>query len=318
MLDPFETLHEAGFSRQDENGASAQGPFSLGWSAELIAGLDWVRLSELARALAAEAGCELAGSRAMADGSVLFGMIEQPKSAHPSRALVKLTPWNEWGATSGTVERFAKEVATAKDARGILIAPAGFNTAALHAAQQHRIEAVDAAALNAALMALPPDRRDFLFVTITAGDAITPTCPLCQQKLRREDQSPLPLPSRVIEASGIVADAVLCERLEVAPDCEVTFLSEVRTRSFVNSGQVKGDFICHGAVTLEPGATLSGTVAARSLDVRKGAELLGQFRILEGDLEPLVRQTQRWQWRCAGESGRAACCNIAFEPHDGG
>jgi hypothetical protein len=122
MLEPFTTLHEAGFS--------VPGADAAGWSVEAITALDWMRLAELARALAAEAGCELAGSRAMADGSVLFGMIEQPRSPKPQRALVKLAPWNEWGANTGTVERFAQEVATARDTRGILIAPAGFRTAA--------------------------------------------------------------------------------------------------------------------------------------------------------------------------------------------
>lgn len=312
MLTPLETLQEAGFAHAAGQGGGA----ATSWSPELILRLDWTRLSELARALAAEAGCELAGTRTMPDGSVLFGMIEQPRSAQPRRALVKLAPWNEWGAGPGTVERFAKETATARDTRGILIAPAGFSTAALHAAQQHRIESVDAQALHAALEALPAERSDFLLVTITSGDATTPSCPLCQQKLRREEQQPMPLPSRVIAESCLVADAVVCDRLEVAPGCEVTFLQEARSHEIVIAGEVKGDFVCHGRVILEPGATLTGTVAARALDVREGAELVGQFRILEGSLEPLVRVQRRWHWRCAGELGRAACGGVAFEPHD--
>ena len=309
MLEPFTTLHEAGFSAP---GADA----AVGWSVEVITALDWMRLAELARALAAEAGCELAGSRAMADGSVLFGMIEQPRSPKPQRALVKLAPWNDWGANTGTVERFAQEVATARDTRGILIAPAGFSTSAHHAAQQHRIEAVDASALFQAVQALPADRRDFLFVVTTAGDATTPSCPLCQQKLRRAEQPVESLPSRTIDSSGIIAEPVVCDQLCVNAGCEATFLQEVRSRSIQVAGHVNGDFICHGPVILEPGATLSGSVAARSLIVRDGGALLGQFRILEGDLEPLVPQTVRWQWRCAASTGRAGCPKIAFEPHD--
>lgn len=152
---------------------------SLG-SPELLVNLDWVRLAELARGLAVEAGCELAGSRNFPDGSVMFAMIEQPRSSTPQRALVKLAPWNEWGATPETIEDFAREVATARNSRGIL----------------------------------------------------------------------------------------------------------------------------------------SGTVAARSLNVRDGGQLLGQFHILEGKLEPLVKTAARWQQRCANAENALGCSQVAFEPHD--
>ena len=142
MLDPFVTLEEAGFALRRSGGVDRLG----GWSAELIACLDWARLSELARAIATQAGCELSGSRIMPDGAVLFGMIEEPRSVKARRAIVKTTPWNEWGATPETVQRFAQEVRTARDTRGILIAPAGFSPAALSTAQELRIEAVDAVA----------------------------------------------------------------------------------------------------------------------------------------------------------------------------
>jgi hypothetical protein len=142
-------------------------------------GLDWVRLAELARGLAAEAGCELAGSRNFADGSVMFAMIERPRSTTPQRALVKLAPWNQWGAPPETIEPFAKEVATARNTRGIL----------------------------------------------------------------------------------------------------------------------------------------SGTVAARSLNVRDGGQLLGQFHILEGKLEPLVKTTARWHWRCTNAENALGCAQVQFEPH---
>ncbi|HYF35654.1 MAG TPA: hypothetical protein VD994_10220, partial [Prosthecobacter sp.] len=57
----------------------------IGWSPELIASLDWLRVAELARAIAEYHGCELAQSCVLADGSLLFGMLEQPQSAQPQR-----------------------------------------------------------------------------------------------------------------------------------------------------------------------------------------------------------------------------------------
>ncbi|MFN0077250.1 MAG: polymer-forming cytoskeletal protein [Prosthecobacter sp.] len=311
MLDPFVTLEEAGFSLRRSGGVNRLD----GWSPELIAGLDWARMSELARAIAAEAGCELAGSRVMPDGAVLFGMLEAPKSAKPRRAMVKIAPWNEWGATPETVQRFAQEVRTARDTRGILIAPSGFSPAALRTAQELRIEAVDAAGLEAAVRALPGDKSDFLFVITTAGDFSTPSCPVCLKKLRRIEQETLELPSRTIDTDGLIADFVVCDSLEVAAGCEVTFLQEVRARSITVSGHASGDFVCEGPVTLEPGGTLSGTVAARSLVVRDGGELLGQFRILEGELGSFVKPSVRWHWRCAGTEGQAGCAGVIFESH---
>jgi hypothetical protein len=311
MLDPFVTLEEAGFSLRRSGGVDRL----AGWSPELIASLDWARMSELARAIAAEAGCELAGSRVMPDGAVLFGMLEEPKSAKPRRAMVKIVPWNEWGATPETVQLFAREVSTARDTRGVLIAPAGFSPAALRMAQELRVEAVDAAGLEAAVRALPGDKSDFLFVITTAGDFSTPSCPVCLKKLRRIEQETLELPSRTIDMDGLIADSVVCDRLEVAAGCEVTFLQEVRARTITISGHASGDFVCEGPVTLEAGGMLSGTVAARSLVVRDGGELLGQFRILEGELGSFVKPAVRWHWRCAGADGRRECAWVIFEPH---
>jgi cytoskeletal protein CcmA (bactofilin family) len=311
MLDPFVTLEEAGFSLRSGRGADRL----AGWSPELIASLDWARLGELARGIAAESGCELAGSRVMPDAAVHFGMLEQPKSSKPRRAMVKIAPWNEWGATPETVEHFAREVRTARDTRGILIAPGGFSPAALRTAQELRIEAVDATALDAAVRALPGDRSDFLFVMTTAGDYSTPSCPICLQKLLRIEHEPLALPSRTIDVDGLIADFVVCDRLEVTAGCEVTFLQEVKARSITIAGHAAGDFVCEGPLTLEAGGTLAGKVAARSLVVRDGGELLGQFRILEGALGSFVKPAVRWDWRCGNATDRTECGRVVLEPH---
>jgi len=213
------------------------------------------------------------------------------------------------------VQLFAQEVRTARNTRGILIAPAGFSPAALRMAQELRIEAVDAVGLDAAVRALPGDKSDFLFVVTTAGDFATPTCPICMKKLQRFEQETLELPSRTFDMDGLIADNVVCDRLEVVAGCEVTFLQEVRARSISVSGHVSGDFVCEGPVILEQGGTLSGTVAARSLVVRDGGELLGQFRILEGELGSFVKPAVRWHWRCAATDGRRECAWVIFEPH---
>lgn len=311
MLDPLVTLQEAGFSLKPTRGVDRLG----GWSPELVASLDWARLSDLAQALVKESGCELAGSRVLPDGSVFFGMIEQPKTARPQRAMVKIAPWNEWGATPETVRMFAQQVQTAKNTRGVLIAPAGFSPAALRAAQELRIEAVDAVTLAAAFQALPKERGESLFAVHIDGDFSTPSCPFCGRKLVRVEHEALELASRIIDTNGLIADPVVCDRLDIVANCEVTFLSEVRARSITISGQASGDFVCEGPVTLEPQGMLSGTVAARSLVVRDGGCLLGQFRILEGDLGSFVKPAVRWHWGCVSAAEREDCAGVVFEPH---
>ncbi|MBX7211942.1 MAG: polymer-forming cytoskeletal protein [Verrucomicrobiaceae bacterium] len=315
MLDPYPTLNETGFSATGEEDLPP-----VGWTPELIASLDWLRLAELARAIAQNAGCELGGSRVFEDGSVVFAMFEEPRSASPRRALVKLTGWNDWSATPQMVEQFADEVRTARNARGVLIAPGGFTPAASHAAAEHHIEPVDAARLCATLKSLPEERSDFFHVLTTTGEHSTPTCPVCLKKMTldsEEDAETQGVHSEfVFQASAIVAEPVSCRRLEVLPNVEVQFLHTVRAQEILVSGHVTGDFVCEGRLTLGPCATLSGTVAARSVDVHEGGELIGKARIIEGDLQPVVLVRRRTFWRCHNPLGKANCPRVQFDLHD--
>lgn len=314
MHDPFITLSDAGFSTKD--GAGSGGPGE--WTPELIASLDWLRLAELVRAIAAHAGCELAGSRVLADGALVFGMLEQPASAYPQRALVKISGWNEWGATPESVSRFAKEVSTASQTRGVLVAPAGFSASALMAAQAHRIEAVDAPALCAVLQTLPPERSDLFYTIATTGAYTEPTCPICLDKLERvdtdaHDRAPA---IQVISERGLYAGHVTCDLLDIVAGAEVEFLYPVQARAMRVCGQAMGDFSCDGTVTIEAGGTLDGRIAARSVNVLDGGELRGQFRILEGrGLKPFVTKPDRWHWSCRNLHGKDGCAAVLFEPH---
>jgi hypothetical protein len=287
------------------------------WSPELIASLDWLRVGEVARAIAEYHGCELAQSCVLADGALLFGMVEQPY-IQPQRALVKVASWNGWGASPENVTEFGREVQMAGNARGIFVAPGGFSPAALMAAQEYRIETVDAAALCRVLESMPRERSDIMLNIATAGRYTTPSCPVCMEKLQRVEFGAHELPpSRIFDQSGLTADHIQCGVFEVVAGCEVTFLHEVRAQEIRIAGHACGDFFCDGRVTLEPGGLLTGSVAARSLDVRDGGELRGQFRILEGDMERFIKSAPRWHWRCGNKSGKPGCDGVVFEPHEG-
>ena len=111
MLNALDRLKELGWGEPR--------PLGMVMDAEGLAALDWARLVDLMRGLVVEAGCELAGSQVQPDASVLFGMIEQPGTERARRVLVKLAAWNEWRAGAEQVEKFAAEVRSARDARGI-------------------------------------------------------------------------------------------------------------------------------------------------------------------------------------------------------
>ncbi len=311
MLEPFRPPIQTGFSQRPGEG----------WSVEMLTALDWMRMGELLRAIAVNAGCELGPSRVQPDGLVEFAMLEAPQERPPRRALVRLAAWNEWGASPEAVLAFAQSVRRIREScRGVLVAPAGFSPSAANHAAELNIETVDAAKLHAALLSLQPEQSDFFFTITTGGEHSVPTCPVCLKKLSRVEQpgtrAMRVMPSELVyQSSSVVPELVVCERMEVLNACEVTFLHEVRAKEIVIRGHASGDFVCEGSFTLESGASLQGTVAARSFNVRHGAEMLGQMRILEGALDPINLPAVNWFWRCQNDSGNTLCQTVVLEPH---
>ena len=289
------------------------------WTAELIASLDWLRLSELLRAVAVNAGCQLGPSRVEADGMVQFAMLEQPTSGLPQRTLVRMLSWNGSGATPATVHAMAAQLGRVREpTRGVLVAVGGASTTARVLAQQHHIELIDAERLAETLRCLQAEKSDFYYSLTTVGEYARPTCPICLRKLHRVLQPTGPqaghLPRELVfQSSSLVSDLVVCDRLEIMRDCEVAFLKEVRAKMMIIRGHASGNFICDGPLILDPGATLSGSVAARSMRVHSGGEMLGQARILEGSAESLMAPEATWFWRC--QSTAAACQKVIFDLH---
>jgi hypothetical protein len=292
------------------------------WTAELIASLDWLRLSELLRAVAVNAGCQLGPSRVESDGMVQFAMLEQPSSGLPLRNLVRLLSWNGSCATPAVVQAMVTQLSRVREpTRGVIVAVGGASTTARLVAQQHHIELIDAERLAETLRSLQAEKSDFYYSLTTVGEYSRPTCPVCLRKLHRVLQPSAQhgghLPRELVfQSSSLVSDMVVCDRLEVMRDCEVAFLKEVRAKMMIIRGHASGNFICDGPLILDPGATLSGTVAARSVRVHAGGELLGQARILEGSAESLMEPEASWFWRC--ESTAAACQKVIFDPHHPG
>ena len=304
----------------DREAATNGGYVASKWSPELIVSLDWKRITEIARAMASTAGFELAATQLQTDGRADFEMTARgldPKH----RARVRLTPWDQWTASGDSIRDFAQTMKEASVKHGIYIAPGGFSPAAQNAASAAGIEVVDALALALQLNALPPAHSDFFFEIGTAGAASVPSCPVCLSQLKlmpdtvaSHDETHGP-PDISYRTSDIIADAVVARRVEIVRDCEVQFLREVRARDVIVHGVAAGDFICEGAMLLNPGAVLTGTVAARSVLVRPGAELHGETRILDGPLPNLHPTAPVIVWRCSNPCGLDKCKTVRFVPH---
>lgn len=292
------------------------------WNPEAVAALDWYRLAELLRAIAVNAGCQLGPSRVNPDGSVQFAMLGVPDAADPQRSLVKLSAWNQWGATPDSVSQFAWEVRRIRErTHGILVAPGGATPAAETRASELGIEIVDVTKLCRTLHSLHPEQANFFHELTLNGDFSTPTCPVCLHKLTKVQQTAasgvMRRPAELTyQVSTVVPEPVDCDRLEVMGGCEVTFLQEVRARSeVVVYGHVSGDFICLGSLTLMPGSSLTGTVAAKGFDVRDGASFQGQSRIIDSVRDPITLLQPTWFWRCQNPAGTNECRSVVFEPH---
>lgn len=290
------------------------------WTADVISSLDWKRIAELARALASASGFVIGKTKVPTSGAAEF-VMQQAQDAN-ARSLVRLAPWNRWMASTDCIRDFVEALAREPTGtHGIYIAPGGFAETAVLVARHHGIEMVDAWGLASRLNDLPQEHRNFFFETGMSGDVHTPSCPVCLH--------PLTLITGAVESSGdvdqmpeltfkghvIVGDLVRARRVEVQSASEVQFLHEVRARDVVVHGIAMGDFHCHGSLVLYPGSTLYGRVAARSVDVRDGAELVGETTILDHLPTASENQPQVSLWRCKNPDAKPRCFAVAFSPH---
>lgn len=304
------------------NGVEAM---SARWTAELILSLDWCRVVELARAMALFGRFELGNTTVETDGSADFTMT-RGRGSSLQRYRVRLAEWNQWQATVADVEKFAQALRKDrhKGTHGVFLAPGGFAASALRAARQRGMETVDADVMAARLNELPETHSVFFYETATLGDCGTPTCPVCMKHLELVPE-PQPevagavasRPDLVYRSSDIVAETVAARRVEIHQDCEVYFLREVRARDVIVHGRAVGNFVCDGCLLLNPGATVEGTVAARSVMVRPGAVLNGEARILKAPPESLASEPPSVSWRCVNKAAktRARCGQVAFRLH---
>lgn len=306
-------MSEAGPSTKIEDSSAR-------WSGGLIAGLDWRRIVQLTRALSTSYGFKLGKTILNAEGQSDF-IITRGVAPAESGTLVRQTPWNRWMASGDCLTQFALELGIREQRHGMFIAPGGFSPAARLIAEKSKIDLLDSEMMAQRLNELTPQHREYFYNMATAGDAGTPSCPCCLRPLKLADDNisctnnHAHLPEIRYAASDIIGGSIRARRIEVLPYCDVQFLHEVRTGELVVHGKVTGDFVCEGSVVLHPGALLNGSVAARSVVVRPGADMLGETRILNGKPVSFGKSQPVWFWCCENPKPLPGCEMVEFMRH---
>lgn len=293
------------------------------WEEKLILALDWRKLVELSRAMAVSSGFEPGRTRIWLDGMAEFTMTRGTAPV-VKRTLARLAPWNRWMASCECIQKFAAVLAEPEHQgmKGVYLAPAGASASALIEASRHRIDVLDAEGLAEALNGLPSEHSEYFHDVTMSGQPTVPSCPVCLRSLSQTNGAAKAsgatgrrLPDLSYHTSDIVAEPIVARRIEILRGCEVHFLREVRARDVFIQGVVIGDFVCDGQLLLNPGAVLTGNVAARSVLVRPGAELNGETRIVSGDLGSVEKSTGAWIWTCDTLPKQKGCEAVCFMPH---
>jgi hypothetical protein len=208
-----------------------------------------------------------------------------------------------------------------QEGRGVYLAPGGISPSARVEAARRGIDMMDADELAATLNVLPGRASKLFYEKTMSGQPFVPSCPACLRPLTHsdeaaEDRALVPgLPDLTYNRNDTVSDRVEARRIEILRNCEVHFLREVRAQEVFVQGVAVGDFLCEGSIVLTAGAVLCGDVAARSVDVRPGAELRGETRILPGNL-PLVGLSHPSRtWACGNLPHAEGCKEVRLLPH---
>ncbi len=281
------------------------------WDQDLLLRLDWKRLYELTRAVIWTAGFKVKSAFTFADAAVDFVVSDSRSGRQIDVALVHSTPWNAIDVDAKHVRRFLRHLSLQREiTRGIYITPGTFTPEAHAQALGFDVELVNGTEYLEVVARLPPSESEYLLKVATAGDFDVPSCPICHNKMVSHDTR-IPalwrrLPNVTFRNSGIVSEDLCCDTLTIEEGVEVQFLRLVRCNSAIIKGGATGNITSKGTIKIDFRGSLSGLVAAKSLDVAEGAIFDGKVTVLDDPaLEPLETVSERRAWICPSESCRS-------------
>ena len=151
------------------------------WTLELLKHLEWRRLEELCAAYFEALGFRTGVVHARGDGSAAICLYAA--GAEHASVLVQCKAWDAYPVGIKSLHELRGAMTSANVAAGVMVAAGRFTPEAGRFAAKENIQIVDAKALLANLVALPPEKALGLLRLATKGDFLTPTCPRCSIKM---------------------------------------------------------------------------------------------------------------------------------------
>ncbi|MEM9478519.1 MAG: restriction endonuclease [Verrucomicrobiota bacterium] len=282
------------------NGNGAHAPVDF-WSRELLFRLDWKLLHQLAIAMIEKGGFRAKKMKIGPSGEGLYsvssGRLRKPE------VYLAFSKWRCERVPTDEVKHLYSRILSNEIGKGVFVTAGEFTQEIVEFAHGRQLELINGEALLKTIRRMPIRDRDKLLHQTTLGEFTCPSCPSCGAKmiLRKTaapEHSGSPEDVRFTQSARVDRD-VRFGNLTIEPGAEVIFEKFAHAEHMVIRGSAAGELICQGTVDIHPGAIVSGSVAARSINLLPGGLLDGEMKILSADkIEPLHAPEGGPVWGC--------------------
>ncbi|MGI8602393.1 MAG: restriction endonuclease [Verrucomicrobiales bacterium] len=284
------------------------------WSLELLQQMDWRRFHELVHSILHRRGYKAWPYRSGADGARTVQLIRYDAKTHQPDGLAHLAGWNGMAPTANELRTLLDHQLAAGILRSYYVTPGRFDEEAVIFGRKATLVLIDGRGLLEMVSRLPDDDQKSLLQLATWGDWSVPTCPTCGIKLVLRDSEVPPHAGPLDDAEYWFEETVTAERrvgtLAIRVGAKVHFQKPIHAREILIEGRATGIFLCNGRVVIAPGAVLTGQVAARAIDIRKGGVMDGDATIIaSGEVKPASGLPARLIWGCP----LYPACKLFFE-----
>ena len=274
------------------------------WSLETLLRMDWKRFQELVSLVLARSGLVSEVLWVRPDGTTMLAVLRKSRSV-AGESLVQCAGWHGNAVGAGELLAFYKAVVSQGAVRGIYVTPGDFDPNARLLAGEKNLELIDGAEFLRTIGRMTPDDQQTLLRMAVSGAWDVPSCPACGGKMAMKDlrfpegAAMKDLRDVTYRESKHVGDRLFCRHLVVKSGASVLFLTGVEAETIHVDGRIMGNIVCRGKLTVGSKATVSGLVAARSIQLEPGGLLEAEARILNAhEIQPVLPQPQQTFWAC--------------------
>ena len=153
------------------------------WTPELLQALDWKRFGALCAGFYEAKGYHSKPGKVRPDGGLELFLYRKGHSGGAVFGVVHCQNWNWKWIPTNLVEALEADRQEHQAALAVMITSTHYADEAQTFAKNKKIELITGEKLVALLNALPESTRKKLLEEATAGDYMTPTCPICDVKM---------------------------------------------------------------------------------------------------------------------------------------